>query len=383
MEITASVRYVGVNDHETDLFEGMYQIPYGISYNSYVVLDEKIAVMDSVDAKFTQEWLEHLAEVLEGRKPDFLVIQHMEPDHSASAGAFLERYPEAVVVASAKAFLMLKGYFGTEYENRRMIVKEGDTLSLGEHKLSFLEAPLVHWPEVIVTYEEKEKLLFSADAFGKFGALDREEAWTCEARRYYFGIVGKFGAAVQKLLQKLVGLDIRMICPLHGPVLKTELPYYMGLYHTWSSYEPEQEGIFIAYASVYGNTKQVVECLAERLRKQGKTVELADLCREDMAEAIENAFRYQTMVLASVTYNGAVFPPMREFLSNLLERNYQNRTVALIENGSWAPAAARAMRSTLGACKNLHFLTPTVTIRGALSAETEEAVTKLLQELCF
>ena len=381
MGISESIRYVGVNDHKTDLFEGMYEIPNGISYNSYVILDEKIAVMDSVDAGFTEEWLNAVRETLGGRTPDFLIIQHMEPDHSASAGRFMEQYPEAVLVASARAFTMLKGYFGTEYENRRIIVKEGDKLVLGEHSLTFLEAPLVHWPEVIVTYEEKEKILFSADAFGKFGALDVEEAWTCEARRYYFGIVGKFGAAVQKLLQKLSGLDIHFICPLHGPALTEELPYYLGLYHTWSSYEAESDGIFIAYASVYGNTKKAVEYLEEVLRKKGKTVAVADLCRDDMAEAVEDAFRYKNMVLASVTYNGTVFPPMREFLANLVERNYQNRAIGLLENGSWAPGAAMAMRRTLGACKNLHFLTPTVTIRCSLDEESAAELNKLAEEL--
>ena len=344
MTITKDIRYIGVNDHKVDLFEGQYVVPNGMSYNSYAILDEKIAIMDTVDKNFTDEWMSNIENVLEGRKPDYLVVHHMEPDHSGSIAVFLTVYPNAVVVSSAKAFTMMKQFFGTDYADRRIVVGEGDTLSLGAHTLTFVTAPMVHWPEVIVSYDSLDKVLFSADGFGKFGALDAEEDWACEARRYYIGIVGKYGAQTQALLKKAAGLDIQIICPLHGPVLTENLGYYLGLYDIWSSYRPESEGVVIAYTSVYGHTKEAVAHLLHHLRARGAKVVLHDLARTDMAEAVEDAFRYSKLVLATTTYNGDVFPFMKEFIHHLTERNYQNRTIGLIENGSGAPMAATIMK---------------------------------------
>ena len=383
MEITKDIRYVGVNDHNVDLFEGQYVVPNGMSYNSYVIMDEKIAVMDTVDANFTHEWLDNIETVLDGRKPDYLVVQHMEPDHSANIANFLKLYTDTVVVSSAKAFVMMEQFFGTDYADRRIVVKEGDTLSLGEHVLAFVAAPMVHWPEVIVTYDVKDKVLFSADGFGKFGALDVQEEWACEARRYYIGIVGKYGAQVQALLKKAAGLDIAMICPLHGPVLKENLGYYLDLYNTWSSYTPESEGIVIAYTSVYGNTKKAVELLAEKCREKGcPKVVVTDLAREDMAEAVEDAFRYNKLVLATTTYNAELFPFMKQFIDHLTERNYRNRTVGFMENGSWAPQAGKIMRKMLSESKNITFADTMVTIRSALNETSTAQVEQLAQELC-
>ena len=383
MEITKDIRYVGVNDHNVDLFEGQYVVPNGMSYNSYVIMDEKIAVMDTVDANFTHEWLDNIETVLDGRKPDYLVVQHMEPDHSANIANFLKLYTDTVVVSSAKAFVMMEQFFGTDYADRRIVVKEGDTLSLGEHVLAFVAAPMVHWPEVIVTYDVKDKVLFSADGFGKFGALDVQEEWACEARRYYIGIVGKYGAQVQALLKKAAGLDIAMICPLHGPVLKENLGYYLDLYNTWSSYTPESEGIVIAYTSVYGNTKKAVELLAEKCREKGcPEVIVTDLAREDMAEAVENAFRYNKLVLATTTYNAELFPFMKQFIDHLTERNYRNRTVGFMENGSWAPQAGKIMHRMLSESKNITFAETMVTIRSALNEASAAQVEQLAQELC-
>jgi len=380
--ISDAIKYIGVNDHKIDLFEGQYIVPNGMAYNSYAILDEKIAIMDSVDAGFTEEWLSNIKDTLDGRKPDYLIVQHMEPDHSASITAFADTYPEAVIVASEKAFRMIKQFFGTDYPERRLIVKEGDTLSLGRHHLQFIEAPLVHWPEVIMTYDSTEHLLFSADAFGKFGALDIEEDWACEARRYYIGIVGKYGAPVQKLLKKVAPLDIRTICPLHGPVLTENLGYYLNLYNIWSSYQPEEEGILIAYTSVYGNTKKAVLLLEDELKKNGcPKVVATDLARSDMAEAVEDAFRYSKLVLATTTYNGEIFPFMREFIHHLTERNYSNRTIAFIENGSWAPVAARIMKSQLENSKNLSYTDTTVKIMSALNDESIEQIKSLAAEL--
>ena len=383
MFITNDVRYVGVDDKRIDLFEGQYVVPNGISYNSYVILDEKIAVMDTVDAAFTHEWLDNLRGALGGRTPDYLIVQHMEPDHSANIATFLKTYPDAVVVSSAKAFSMMKSFFGTDYAERRLVIAEGDTLSLGKHELAFVSAPMVHWPEVTVTYDKCDRILFSADGFGKFGALDTEEDWACEARRYYIGIVGKYGAQVQALLKKAATLDIAIICPLHGPVLTENLGYYIGLYNTWSSYQPEEEGIVIAYTSVYGNTRRAVNLLADKLRASGcPKVVVNDLARCDMAEAIEDAFRYSKLVLATTTYNADVFPFMHTFLHGLVERNYSNRTVAFVENGSWAPLAAKVMKGMLEGCKNLTFADTTVTVRSALSDESKEAIDTLVGELC-
>ena len=381
--ISNSIKYVGVNDRKIDLFEGQYVVPNGMSYNSYVILDEKIAVMDTVDVNFTEEWLENLSRVLDGRKPDYLIIQHMEPDHSANIMNFTGAYPEATVVASAKAFAMMKNFFGTDFAEKRMVVADGDTLSLGEHELAFLTAPMVHWPEVILTFEKTEGVLFSADAFGKFGALDADEDWACEARRYYIGIVGKYGAQVQALLKKAAALDIKTICPLHGPVLKENLGYYIGLYDTWSSYRPEEEGIVISYTSIYGNTKAAVTELAEMLRVKGyPKVVVNDLARCDMAEAVEDAFRYSKMVLATTTYNGDVFPFMREFIHHLTERNYSNRTVGIIENGSWAPMAAKVIREMLSKSKNLVFAENNVKILSALNDDSRAQLSALADELC-
>jgi len=381
MFITNDIKYIGVNDHQVDLFEGQYDVPNGMAYNSYVILDEKVAVMDTVDQNFGEEWLGNLEAVLEGRKPDYLVVHHMEPDHSANIDVFLNRYPEVTVVSSAKAFTMMKQFFGTDYADRRIVVGEGDTLSLGKHVLTFVTAPMVHWPEVIVSYDSADKVLFSADGFGKFGALDVEEDWACEARRYYIGIVGKYGAQVQALLKKAAGLDIAIICPLHGPVLTENLGYYINLYDIWSSYRVESDGIVIAYTSVYGNTKKAVELLAQKLEAKGQKVTVADLARDDMAEAVEDAFRYGKIVLATTTYNGDIFPFMKEFIHHLTERNFQNRTVGLIENGSWAPTAARIMKKMLENSKNLTFTDTTVKIFSAMNEKNLAEIDALVEEL--
>ena len=383
MTITKDIRYVGVNDHQVDLFEGQYVVPNGMSYNSYVILDEKIAVMDTVDRNFTHQWLDNLQTVLEGRKPDYLVIQHMEPDHSANIMNFLKVYPEATVVSSAKAFTMMKQFFGDDFESRRIVVGEGDTLALGKHTLAFVAAPMVHWPEVIVTYDTCDKVLFSADGFGKFGALDVQEDWACEARRYYIGIVGKYGPQVQALLKKAAGLDISIICPLHGPVLTENLGYYINLYDIWSSYRVESEGIVVAYTSVYGHTKAAVELLAQKLREKGcPKVVVHDLARCDMAEAVEDAFRYGKLVLATTTYNADVFPFMKEFIHHLTERNYRNRTIGLVENGTWAPLAAKVMTKMFEGCKNLTFTDTTVRILSALNEDSKAQIEAMANELC-
>ncbi len=383
MYITDSIKYIGVNDHSIDLFEGQYVVPNGMAYNSYVILDEMVAVMDTVDARFTHEWLDHLQAALDGRKPNFLIIQHMEPDHSANIVNFLKTYPETVVVASAKAFAMMKQFFGRDFTENGMVIKEGDTLCLGRRTLTFVAAPMVHWPEVMVTYDDLDKVLFSADGFGKFGALDVEEDWACEARRYYIGIVGKYGAQVQALLKKAAGLDIQMICPLHGPVLKENLGYYINLYDIWSSYRPEEEGIVIAYTSVYGNTKKAVLKLAEELKAKGCPKVVAnDLARSDMAECVEDAFRYSKLVLATTTYNADIFPFMKEFIHHLTERNFSNRTVAFIENGSWAPMATKVMKGMLEGCKNLAYVENNVKILSALNEESSNQLSALSDELC-
>ena len=380
--ITNDIKYIGVNDHELDLFEGQYDVPNGMAYNSYVILDDKIAVMDTVDARFGQEWLGNIKTVLGDRAVDYLIVQHMEPDHSSNITTFMQAYPAATVVASDKAFVMMKQFFGEDYPDRRMVIKEGDTLSLGKHELTFVAAPMVHWPEVMVTYDAYDKALFSADAFGKFGALDVEEDWACEARRYYFGIVGKYGMQAQKLMQKMAGLDIAMICPLHGPVLSENLDYYIGLYNTWTSYGVESEGVVIAYTSVYGNTRRAVELLADELRALGcPKVTVNDLARCDMAEAVEDAFRYGTLVLATTTYNADVFPFMREFIHEISERGYKDRRIALIENGSWAPAAAKKMRAMLEGCKGLTFVENTVTLRSAMTEQNREELRALAKDL--
>ena len=380
--ITKDIKYIGVNDHKVDLFEGQYVVPNGMAYNSYLISDEKIAVMDTVDANFAEEWLENLSKALDGRKPDYLIVQHMEPDHSANIDLFLNTYPEAVVVSSAKAFVMMKNFFGTDYADRRIVVGEGDTLSLGKHVLTFVTAPMVHWPEVIVTYDAYDKVLFSADGFGKFGALDADEDWACEARRYYIGIVGKYGAQVQALLKKAANLDISIICPLHGPVLTENLGYYINLYDIWSSYRVESEGVLIAYTSVYGNTKKAAQLLEQALIAKGcPKVAMADLARDDMAEAVEDAFRYGKLVLATTTYNGDVFPFMKEFIHHLTERNYQNRTVAFVENGSWAPVAAKVMAKMLENSKNLTYCATSVKINSAVSEENLAQIDALAAEL--
>ncbi len=384
MNVTKDIKYIGVNDHKIDLFEGQYVVPNGMAYNSYLIFDEKIAIMDTVDASFTHEWLDNLESALEGRNPDYLVVQHMEPDHSANIANFVKAYPNAKIVSSQKAFNMMKQFFGTAFEDKQIVVSEGDTLSLGKHTLTFVGAPMVHWPEVIVTYDSYDKVLFSADGFGKFGALDVSEDWACEARRYYFGIVGKYGAQVQNLLKKASGLEIEKICPLHGPVLEENLGYYLDLYNTWSSYQPESEGIVIAYTSVYGNTKRAVIQFAEKLRASGcPKVVLHDLARTDMAEAVEDAFRYNKLVLATTTYNAEIFPFMREFINHLTERNYQKRTVALIENGSWAPSAAKVMRELFEKSKNITFTETTVRIMSALNDESAAQLDALTKELCM
>ncbi len=386
MNITNDIRYIGVNDHSVDLFEGQYVVPNGMAYNSYAILDEKTAVMDTVDARFTHEWLDNIRDALHGRAPDYLIVQHMEPDHSANILNFAKTYPRAVIVSSQKSFGMMKNFFGTDFADRRLVVGEGDTLSLGAHTLTFVTAPMVHWPEVIVTYDSTDRVLFSADGFGKFGALDVEEDWACEARRYYFGIVGKYGAQVQALLKKAAGLDIQIICPLHGPVLTENLGYYLNLYDTWSSYRPESEGILIAYTSVYGNTKKAVLQLADKLRENGcPKVVVTDLARDDMAEAVEDAFRYSKLVLATTTYNAEIFPFMHTFIDHLVERNYSNRTIAFVENGSWAPLAAKVMKGMLEnakGCKNLTFADTTVRILSALNDESKQQLNDLAGELC-
>ena len=383
MFITDDIRYVGVNDHDVDLFEGQYVVENGMAYNSYVIMDEKIAVMDTVDGNFTDEWLKNIADVIGDKKPSYLIVQHMEPDHSANVANFLNLYTDAKVVATAKAFVMMKQFFGTDYPDRQIVVKEGDTLNLGAHTLTFVLAPMVHWPEVMVTYDSKDKVLFSADAFGKFGALDVEEDWACEARRYYFGIVGKYGVQAQALLKKAAVLDIQTICALHGPILKENLGYYLDLYNTWSSYGVESEGVVIAYTSVYGNTKKAVELLADKLTALGcPKVTVTDLARDDMAEAVEDAFRYGKLVLATTTYNGDIFPFMKTFIEHLTERGYKNRTIGLIENGSWAPTAAKTMLKMFEGSKNLTFTDTTVTIKSAVNAENEAQIAALAEELC-
>ena len=381
-KITDDIIYIGVNDHEIDLFEGQYVVPNGMAYNSYAIVDEKVAVMDSVDVNFGSEWLGNLASAIDGRAPDYLIVQHMEPDHSASITRFMAAYPDAVVVSSAKAFEMLSGFYGDDYEDRRLVVKEGDELVLGKHVLRFVGAPMVHWPEVIMTYDATDKVVFTADAFGKFGALDVEEDWACEARRYYFGIVGKFGKQVTAVLNKLGSLEVQAICPLHGPVLTENLEYYLGLYKTWSAYEVESEGVAIAYCTVYGHTREAVELLAAELELAGcPKVAVSDLARDDMAEAVEDAFRYGTLVLASTTYNADMFPFMKTFIDHLADHAFQNRRVAFMENGTWAPNAARVMKAKLETCKNIEFVEPVVTIKSALSDESSAQIKELAAAL--
>lgn len=383
MFVTEDIRYIGVNDHDVDLFEGQYTVENGMSYNSYVILDEKVAVMDTVDAHFGVEWLQNLETELNGRRPDYLVVQHMEPDHSANIAVFMETYPEAQIVSSAKAFVMMQQFFGTDFPERKVVVGEGSTLKLGRHTLTFVTAPMVHWPEVIVTYDSTDKVLFSADGFGKFGTLDVEEDWADEARRYYIGIVGKYGAQVQALLKKAAALDIAIICPLHGPVLNENLGYYLDKYNTWSSYAVEDEGVVIAYTSVYGHTKEAVEELAEKLNQRGcPNVVVADLARCDMAEAVADAFRYSKLVLATTTYNATIFPHMQSFIDHLTARNYQGRTVGMIENGAWAPMAAKVMKKMLETSKNLTYTDTTVTVKCALNDASRAQIDALADELC-
>lgn len=383
MFVTEDIRYIGVNDHDVDLFEGQYTVENGMSYNSYVILDEKVAVMDTVDAHFGVEWLQNLETELNGRRPDYLVVQHMEPDHSANIAVFMETYPEAQIVSSAKAFVMMQQFFGTDFPERKVVVGEGSTLKLGRHTLTFVTAPMVHWPEVIVTYDSTDKVLFSADGFGKFGALDVEEDWADEARRYYIGIVGKYGAQVQSLLKKAAALDIAVICPLHGPVLNENLGYYLDKYNTWSSYAVEDEGVVIAYTSVYGHTKEAVEELAEKLNQRGcPNVVVADLARCDMAEVVADAFRYSKLVLATTTYNATIFPHMQSFIDHLTARNYQGRTVGMIENGAWAPMAAKVMKKMLETSKNLTYTDTTVTVKCALNDASRAQIDALADELC-
>lgn len=381
MNITSDIRYIGVNDHDIDLFEGQYAVPNGMAYNSYVIMDEKIAVMDTVDGAFCGEWLGNLEKELSGRTPDFLVVHHMEPDHSANIAAFAEKYPAAKIVASRQAFVMMKQFFGTDYADRQVVVAEKSTLELGKHTLTFIGAPMVHWPEVVMSYDSADRVLFSADGFGKFGALDADEDWACEARRYYFGIVGKYGAQVQAVLKKAAALDIAVICPLHGPVLTEDLGNYIGLYDTWSSYRAESEGVVIAYSSVYGNTRKAADILAAKLADKGVKTVVHDLARDDMAECVEDAFRYDRLVLASPTYNADVFPFMRTFIEALTERNYQKRTVGFIENGSWAPLAAKVMKSMLEKSKELTFAEPVVTVRSAVNADSEAQIAALADSL--
>lgn len=381
-KVTEDIIYVGVNDHEVDLFEGQYDVPNGMAYNSYVVLDEKVAVFDTVDAHFKDEWLANLEEAFEGRTPDYLIVQHMEPDHAANIANFAEKYPEAKIVGNAKTFPMMKQFFGTDFADRQVIVKEGETLSTGKHNLAFVMAPMVHWPEVMMTYDTTDKIFFSADAFGKFGALDVEEEWDCEARRYYIGIVGKYGPMVQKLFGKVGSLEIKAICPLHGPVLTENLEHYLNLYNIWSSYQVETEGTVIAYTSVYGNTKKAVELLAEKLKEEGcPKVVVTDLARDDMAEAVEDAFRYGKLILATTTYNGDIFPFMKEFINHLTERNYQNRMIGFVENGSWTPMAAKIMKAAFEKSKNITFADTTVTIRSAVDETSEAQIAALAKEM--
>ena len=383
MNITNDIKYVGVNDRDIDLFEGQYIVENGMAYNSYVITDEKTAVFDTVDAHFAGEWLGNIEKVLDKSCPDYLIVQHMEPDHSANISIFAEKYPNTKIVASAKAFVMMKQFFGTDFSDRQIVVKDCDTLSLGKHNLTFITAPMVHWPEVIVTYDSTDKVLFSADGFGKFGALDADEDWACEARRYYFGIVGKYGAQVQNLLKKAANLDIKIICPLHGPVLSENLGYYINLYDIWSSYKSETDGVMIAYTSVYGGTKKAVEELEKLLSENGcPKIAVSDLARDDMAEAVEDAFRYSKLVLATTTYNADIFPFMKEFINHLTERNYQNRTVALVENGTWAPMAAKVMQNMLADCKNLTFADNKVQIKSVLDGESSAQLKMLADELC-
>lgn len=384
MNVTKDIRYIGVNDHEIDLFEGMYIVPEGMAYNSYVILDKKIAVMDTADRHFVQEWQGNLEAALEGRKPDYLIVQHMEPDHSSGIAAFMASYPEAKVVATAKAFTMMKNFTGTDYSARGIVVKEGDKLELGSHTLTFVTAPMVHWPEVMFTYDSTDKVLFSADAFGKFGALDAEdeEGWACEARRYYFGIVGKYGAQVQAVLKKAAALDIQIICPLHGPILNENLGYYLDLYNTWSSYGVETEGVAVFYTSVYGHTKEAAEYLEKKLQELGcPKVAISDLARDDMTEAVEDAFRYGKIVLATTTYNADIFPFMKEFIEHLTERNFQNRKIGFIENGSWAPTAAKVMKGMLEGCKNTTFAETEVKILSAMTEENKAQIEQLAKEM--
>ena len=390
MVITNDILYVGVNDHDVDLFEGHYIVPEGMAYNSYVINDDKVAVMDSVDAHFADEWIANVKAVLNGKAPDYFVVQHMEPDHSGSIMSFMNAFPEAVIVSSQKAFAMMANFFeGCDFADRRLVVKEGDTLELGSHTLSFVAAPMVHWPEVIMTYDSKDKVLFSADAFGRFGALDEigetvkeDDDWACEARRYYFGIVGKYGPQFQAVLKKAAALDIEQICALHGPIVNEDLGYYLGIYDTWSKYEPESKGVVIAYTSVYGNTKKAVELLAEKLEAKGvPAVEVTDLARDDIAEAVEDAFRYDTVVFATTTFNNGIFPFMREFIESLTERNYQNRRAAFIENGSWAPQAAKVMKGMLEGCKNMTYCENNVKIVSALNDGSRAQVEALAEEL--
>ena len=381
MKISNDILYVGVNDHEIDLFEGQYVVPNGMAYNSYLIVDEKVAVMDSVDKGFTAEWLDNIDKALDGKAPDYLVVQHMEPDHSGSVVAFMDKYPNATIVSNSKSFVMMKQFFGTEFSDRRMAVGEGDTLTLGAHTLTFVTAPMVHWPEVIVTYDNKDKVLFSADAFGKFGALDVEEDWACEARRYYFGIVGKYGVQVQGLLKKASAFDVQTICPLHGPILSENLEYHLNLYNIWSSYGVEAEGVFIAYTSVYGNTKKAVEILADKLKELGcPKVSTCDLAREDMAEAVEDAFKYGKLILATTTYNGDIFPFMRTFIDALTERGYQNRQIGFMENGTWAPMATKIMKGMLEGGKNLTFAESNVKIRSAVNEANLAEIEALAKE---
>ena len=383
MYITESIKYVGVNDHDIDLFEGQYVVPNGMSYNSYAICDDKIAIMDSVDSRFATEWIENIKNTLGGKEPDYLIVQHMEPDHSSSIVHFVKAFPSAKIVSSSKAFIMMKNYFGTDFAYKQVVVGEGSTLSLGKRILTFIAAPMVHWPEVIVTYDNKDKVLFSADGFGKFGALDVEEDWACEARRYYFGIVGKYGVQVQTLLKKASALEIKAICPLHGPVLLDNLAYYLNLYDIWSSYKSETEGVFIAYTSVYGHTKKAVELLAEKLKENGcPKVSICDLAREDMAEAVEDGFRYSKIVLATTTYNADIFPFMREYINHLTERNFQNKTVAFIENGTWSPMATKIMKGMFEKSKNLTFAQTEVKILSAINEENIAQISALSKELC-
>ncbi|MBQ9840217.1 MAG: FprA family A-type flavoprotein [Erysipelotrichaceae bacterium] len=381
MYISEDIKFIGVNDHDIDLFEGQYPVPNGMSYNSYIILDEKIAVMDSVDQGFTEEWLNNIEQVIGNREPNYLVVHHMEPDHSANIRVFMKKYPNCKIVASALAFTMMKNYFGTDYSERKVVVKENDTLSLGKHTLQFIQAPLVHWPEVIMSYDTYDKVVFSADAFGKFGALDVDEDWACEARRYYIGIVGKFGVQVQAVLKKLANFDIQMICSLHGPVLKENLSYYLNLYDIWSSYRVEEDGIVIAYSSVYGNTKKAVELLQKELESMGQKVIVNDLARCDMFEAVEDAFRYGKLVLATTTYMGDIFPCMREYIHHLIERNFSNRTLAFIENGSWAPTANKIMKAMMEPCKNMQYVPTSVTILGSLNEKSIHQLHTMAMEL--